>query len=274
MTPQGKETVLYSFTGKADGSNPQSTLIRDSAGNLYGTAFSGGASGNGTVFKLVRPKVSGGAWTEQVLYSFGTGSDGANPIAGVAFDKSGNLYGTTSAGGTYSYGTVFKLKPSISGWTETILHEFQLQSDGGTPYAGIIVDGSGNLYGAATDGGGGGQNGGGTLFKMTSSSSGWSFDVIASLSGWGISGTFRNLLMKSGKIYATTHCDGKDNAGTVYQLSPSGSTWTYTELYTFTGGTDGTYSVSSLAFDKEGNLWGTTRYGGASNWGVVFKVKP
>lgn len=274
VTPQGKETVLYSFTGGADGSGPQGGLVKDSAGNLYGTTFSGGASGNGAVFELIHPKSLGGHWIERVLYSFGTGTDSANPVAGVTLDKSGNVYGTTSAGGTYGYGTVFELKKSGAAWTENILHEFQLQSDGGVPYAGVLFDGSGNLYGATTEGGLGGQDGGGILFKLSPSAGGWSFETLYELPGWGISGTFRNFLLKGENIYATTHCDGNDSAGTVYELSPSGSTWNYTQLYSFTGGTDGLYSVSSLVFDQLGNLWGTTRFGGAHNWGVIFKVKP
>jgi len=274
ITPLGKETVLYSFTGGVDGSGPQSGLVKDSMGNLYGTTFSGGASGNGTVFELIRPKTQGGHWIERVLYSFGAGTDGANPVAGVTLDNSGNVYGTTSAGGTYGYGTVFELEKSGAVWAENILYEFQLQSDGGVPYTSVVFDASGNLYGTTTDGGAGGEDGGGTIFEMTPSSAGWTFHVLYGLPGWGISGSFRNILMKAGKIYATTHCDGSYSAGTVYELSPSGSTWTYTELYTFTGGTDGQYSVSNLVFDQLGNLWGTTRYGGAHNWGVVFKVKP
>ena len=272
ITPQHKEVVLHSFTGGADGSSPQGGLIMDASGNLYGTTFSGGASGNGTVFELIRPKVKSGAWTEQVLYSFGTGNDGANPVAGVTLDKAGNLYGTTSVGGAYSYGTVFQLTHSSSGWTENVLYQFQLEDDGGTPWAGVILDASGNLYGATTQGGWG-EDGGGTVFKMSPSGSGWSFEVIDVLLGWSISGTERNLVMAKGTIFATTHCDGAYTAGTAYELSPSGSSWTYTELYTFTGGADGLYSVSTPMVDKQGNLWGTTRYGGANGWGVVFKIK-
>jgi len=270
----GKESVLYNFTGGADGGDPQGTLIKDATGNLYGTTFSGGASGNGTVFELLHPTVKGGPWTEQVLYSFGTGTDGANPVAGVAFDRAGNLYGTTSAGGMYGYGTVFQLVPSPSGWTENILHHFQLESDGGVPYAGIVVDKHGRLWGAATDGGQGGTNGGGTVFELIPADGNWTFNVLYALSGWGISGSFRNILLSGGKIYATTHCDGNYDAGTVYELTRSGSTWNYTSLYVFTGGSDGLYSFSNLVFDSQGNLWGTTNQGGANGAGVVFKVTP
>jgi uncharacterized repeat protein (TIGR03803 family) len=273
VTPKGVETVLYSFTGKADGKNPVAGLATDKAGNLYGTTTAGGSSGNGTVFKLAIPTVAGGQWTEQVLYSFGTGSDGATPIGGVTFDPSGKLYGTTSAGGTYGYGTVFELSPGSAAWTENILHHFELQSDGGVPYAGLVFL-NGNLYGATTEGGAGGQSGGGTVFKLTSHNGVWTFSELYGLSGWGISGSYRNLLVVSGKIYATTHCDGLDGAGTVYELTESGSTWTYDPLYNFKGGTDGLFSISNLAADKEGNLYGVTLQGGANGYGVAFKVSP
>jgi uncharacterized repeat protein (TIGR03803 family) len=273
LTRKHKETVLYSFTGKPDGANPQAALIMDARGILYGTTSAGGANGNGTVFRLA-PKKKGGKWREKVLYSFGSSNDGTVPVAPVTLDAAGNLYGTASAGGTYGYGTVFQLKPSKSGWTENVLYNFQMLTDGGVPYAGLIFDPSGNLYGAATDGGAG-TNGGGTIFELTPSANGWTFTVLYALPGWGISGTYRTFLMDaSGNIYATTHCDGNNNAGTVYKLTPSNGSWTYTSLYVFTGGSDGLYSFSNLVVDKQGNLYGTTNLGGANGFGVVFKVTP
>jgi len=274
VTRIGKERVLYTFTGGLDGASPVAGLAIDKAGNLYGTTTAGGASGNGTVFKLAVPTVSGGAWTEEVLYSFGTGTDGTIPVAGVTFDASGNLYGTTSAGGTYGYGTVFQLTPSSPSWTENILHDFALGSDGGIPYAGLVLDTKGHIYGAATEGGAGGQSGGGSVFELTHGSGGWTFTVLNDLSGWGISGSFRNLLIRSGKIYATTHCDGTYNAGTVYELTLSGGVWTFNQLYVFTGGTDGLFSFSNLVADSAGNLYGTTNGGGTNGYGVAFKVTP
>jgi uncharacterized repeat protein (TIGR03803 family) len=273
VTRKGVETVLYSFTGMPDGANPVAGLAIDKAGNLYGTTTAGGSSGNGTVFKLAIPTVSGGEWTEEVLHSFGTGTDGTIPVAGVTFDASGNLYGTTSAGGSYGYGTVFQLTPSTPSWTENILHNFELASDGGVPYAGLILYG-GNFYGATTEGGAGGQSGGGTIFELKNASGAWTFSELYGLSGWGISGSYRNLLVVSGKIYATTHCDGQNTAGTVYELSLSSGVWNYDPLYVFTGGSDGLYSISNLVADKEGNLYGVTLYGGADGSGVAFKVTP
>lgn len=272
VTTAGTETVLYSFTGGADGAAPGASLARDASGNFYGTTKFGGAFGNGAVFKLIKPKAGSTVWTEQVLYSFGAGNDGINPVAAVSFDPAGNIYGTASAGGTYGNGTVFQLKLSGSTWTENILHEFEMLNDGGVPYAGLLVDHAGNLYGATTDGGAGGSNGGGTIFEMSPSGSTWTFTVLYGLPGWGISGSFRNLLMAGGKIYGTTHCDGANNAGTVFELTHTGTTWTYTSLYVFTGGSDGLFSFSSPIIDRAGDLYGTTNGGGAFSSGVLFKV--
>lgn len=276
VTLSGKETVLYSFKGGAtDGSAPGAALTRDATGNLYSTTFSGGTSDNGTVFKLTRPAKGSTTWTEQVLYSFGPPDDGANPVSGVAFDRAGNLYGTTSVGGQYSYGNVYELVKSGTTYTEEILHQFALLSDGGTPYAGIIVDGSGNLYGAATDGGQGGENGGGTVFEMTKTDGVWNFKVLYSLAGWGISGSFRNLLLVApGKLYGTTHCDGANNDGTVFELTESNGVWSYTSLFVFPGGDDGYYLFSNPIVDHSGNIYGTTRYGGEYGYGVIFKIVP
>src|SRR5205814_333158 len=182
-------SVVHNFTGGSDGANPLSCFTIDGGGTRYGNS-------NGTVFSLALHRPSG----YKVLYSFRPGIDGRVPVAGVTLDAAGNLYGTTAAGGTYGYGTVFQLKfkvtpsASDSGWTESILHNFQNTNDGAVPYAGLIFDQSGNLYGAATEGGAG-TNGGGTIFKLAPSQSGWTFTVLYRLPGSGISGTFRNLIM-------------------------------------------------------------------------------
>jgi uncharacterized repeat protein (TIGR03803 family) len=268
VTRYGKEILLYSFPGGTDGAFPEAGLVMDAAGYLYGTTTAGGANGNGTVFKLWR---TGGVWKEKVLYSFGSGTDGAIPVAGVTVDAAGNLYGTTSAGGTYGYGTVFRLSKYRK---EHILHNFRLKGDGGVPYAGLVFDQSGNLYGATTSGGNG-ANGGGTVFELTHSNGRWTFAVLYRLSGWTISGPWRNLFLDaSGNIYGTTHCDGANRAGTVYELTPSGGTWTYKKLYVFTGGSDGLYSIGNPVFDNQRNLYGTTEDGGVNGYGVVYKIKP
>jgi uncharacterized repeat protein (TIGR03803 family) len=276
LTQSGQETVLYNFAGgTADGANPQASLIMDRAGNLYSTTYAGGAYGLGTVFELSKNG------KETVLHSFGAGTDGASPVAGVTMDAGGNLYGTTSAGGTYTYGTVFQLTPvpvlltsSLSPrYRESILHNFTHQDDGDVPYAGLIFDRNGNLYGAAT---GGGVNSGGTIFELTPSAGGWNFTVVYGIAGWDISGAFQDLYMDaSGNLWGTTHCDGTYQAGTVYELTNSRGTWNYTSIYVFTGGNDGLYSYSNLVFDTQGNLYGTTKQGGDDyGFGVVFKITP
>ena len=265
VTTAGKETVLYSFQGGTDGSDPQGRLVMDAAGNLYGTTYSGGAFGNGTVFEITTKG------TEIILHNFGAG-EGACPVAGVTLDSAGNVYGTTSTAGAYGYGTVFELTKTGSGWTESTLHDFELTTDGGVPYAGLVFDKSGNMWGATTDGGDGGSNGGGTVFELSPVVGGWSFSTIAVVPGSGISGTFRDVLIDaSGNIFATTHCDG-NGAGSVYELE--NGTWSYKLLYNFTGGNDGLYSFSNLVADAKGNMYGTTRYGGSDGAGTAFKVTP
>ena len=158
------ETILYSFAGSPDGAHPYAGLLWDSAGNLYGTTEQGGTHAAGTVFMLA-PNPDG-RWTESVLYTFTGQNDGANPDAGLAFDSSGNLYGTTTGGGAGSRGTVFKLSRSVGGqWTETVLHSFDLQ-DGSDPsnLGSLVVDAAGNLYGTTIDGG---QYGLGVVFEVS-----------------------------------------------------------------------------------------------------------
>jgi uncharacterized repeat protein (TIGR03803 family) len=141
------ESVLYRFRGGKHGQGPGG-LIFDQAGNLYGTAHFGGNCGDpgcGVVYELTRQ--TGGSWVESVLYRFSDGRDGANPSASLIFDQTGNLYGTTSAGGAQNLGTVFKLTPNADGrWTETVLHRF-FDRPGASPVGGLIFDASGNLYG-------------------------------------------------------------------------------------------------------------------------------
>ncbi len=157
-----KEEVLYSFnnTGKG-GYSPAAGLIFDSAGGLYGTASKGGASGNGTVFKLTSK--SGGKWTERVIHQFAGTKDGADPLAGLVFDRQGALYGTTNGGGSSGLGTVFKLTLKGGAWKETVLHSFTDRAGGGNPAAGLVLDSRGNLYGTTT---GRGDSENGSVFEI------------------------------------------------------------------------------------------------------------
>jgi len=277
------ETVLYDFLGSSDGALPYGArLIFDQAGNLYGTAFSGGGgscpgspSGCGVVYELTP---SNGGWTQSVLYSFTGGNDGAHPWAGVILDQSGNLYGTTEFGGNSTScpsgcGVVYELLPSNGGWTEKVLYTFQNQQDGAQPYAGLIFDSSGNLYGATTSGGTGG---GGTVFELTPSGTGWNFQTLYAFtggSGQHAGGPTASLVFDNGgNLYGATAGDGAYSYGAVFKLTlSSNGTWTYTSLYDFTSGDDGRLPRSNLVFDQYGNLYGTAG-GGATGYGVVFEI--
>ena len=227
LAPNGSggytETTLHAFTGQPDGANSYAGLIMDTSGNLYGTTYGGGASGNGAVFKLA-PNGSGG-YTESVLYSFAGQPDGAKPQAGLIIDSAGNLYGTTGAGGSSGYyGTVFKLAPNGSGgYTESVLHSFTGGSDGAGPYAGLIMDSGGNLYGTTEAGGGSGYWG--TVFKLApNGNGGYTESVLHSFAGGsdGAEPTFAGLINDaSGNLYGTTSGGEVSNDyGTVFKLTP------------------------------------------------------
>jgi uncharacterized repeat protein (TIGR03803 family) len=237
LSAAGKETVLYSFTGGADGGNPQAALVRDTAGNLYGTAQRYGSSkcpsdlstGCGTIFQLSR------TGTLVILHSF-TGPDGLEPTGSLVLDAKGNIYGTTVLGGNNpncttsspypdGCGTVFKLTKNAAGkWHETILYSFGGDGDGWQPSGGVLLDASGVLFGATASG-----------------DSGCSMGVAAA-------------------------------CGNVYELTHSGNTWTHTVLYTFTGDTDGAQPSSGLIQDPDGNLYGVTNLGGDFGFGTIFKI--
>jgi uncharacterized repeat protein (TIGR03803 family) len=229
LSPRGTETVLYSFTGGADGGSPQAGLVRDAAGNLYGTTFYGGFTGSeacdfgcGVVFKLSP------AGTYTVLHSFAGGSDGANPFAGLTRDSAGNLYGTTQYGGVHGNGVVFKLSPA---GTETVLHRFTGGADGGNAVAGLAQDGLGNLYGTTQYGGAACSFSSGitcgVVFKLSSCGSG--FKVLHTFTGGADGGLPTAGLIQdpAGNLYGTTSGGGvKSDAcfnvhcGVVFKLTP------------------------------------------------------
>ena len=260
VSASGAERVLYSFAGSpTDGQRPEAGLLMDSSGNLYGTTETGGASGDGTVFKVTP------TGTESVLYSFGAVPDGSAPFAGLILDGAGNLYGTTFVGGATNNGTIFKISPT---GTETVLYSFKGgTSDGSGPRAGLIMDSAGNLYGTTEFGG---MNNEGTVFKLTPTGV---ETVLYSFKGGASDGAspFTGLIMDSnGDLYGTTFAGGVINAGTVFEISASG---TETVLHSFTGRpTDGADPSGGLIADSAGNLYGVTGSGGAYNDGTVFKI--
>jgi len=265
-----KYKVLHRFHG-ANGTNPYAGLILDAAGNLYGTTYYGGASGDGTVFKLAPNQ--DGSWTESVLHSFNR-SDGWSPQAGLIFDAAGNLYGTTVVGGASSDGTVFKLAPNQDGsWTESVLHSFN-GSDGWVPYAGLIFDAAGNLYGTTVEGG---DTNVGTVFKLAPNQDGsWTESVLHSFNGRNGQYPYAGLIFDAaGNLYGTTYGGGASADGTVFELAPNqDGSWTESMLHSFHG-SDGERPRAGLIFDAAGNLYGTTAGGGgASGYGTVFKLAP
>jgi len=296
---QDSETVLHTFTGGQDGAVGGSHLVADSAGNLYGTAFAGGSKstkcepntglpGCGVVFKLT-PTAHG--WKETVLHTFTAGKDGGIPTGGVILDSAGNLYGTTLFGGDHKplncqagpgfppgCGVVFKLTPTHCGpWEETVLYTFTGGTDGNEPWGNLTFDSSGNLYGTTSIGGN--LNcpayGCGVVFKLTPTPRGpWKETVLYTFNE-GTDGGFpysAGLAFDSqGNLYGVTkfggdlsaNCQGNPGCGVVYQLAPTPSgPWTETVLHAFTGGTDGADPLFGVTLDANGNVYGTTLWGG------------
>jgi uncharacterized repeat protein (TIGR03803 family) len=262
----GKETVLHSFTGGADGAFPLAGLILDAAGNLYGTTEYGGnltcnsGVGCGTVFKM------DATGKETVLYSFIRGVDGAGkPGTGVIRDAAGNLYGTTAEGGPFSSGTVFKVDTTGK---ETVLYYFTGGwggTDGFLPSGALIRDAAGDLYGTTQLGG---NYSFGTVFKVDSAG----IETVLYRFRGGSNGDepVGTLIMdKAGNLYGTTQGGGTSYDGTVFKLNPVGNK---TVLYSFGSGSDGSLPVAGVIADTTGNLYGTTAYGGDFNVGTVFKL--
>ncbi len=265
------DNMLYSFaSGGGTGQSPLGTLVRDTAGNLYGTAYSGGTvngnctSGCGTVFQL------NSANTLTVLHAFaGSPSDGANPVAGLVRDLKGNLYGTTVNGGAHGAGSVFRVTATGS---EKVLYSFTGGADGGNPNAGLVYA-QGNLYGTTTNGG---TSNKGTVFVLTPAGV---ETVLHSFTG-GVDGQspWATLIRDAdGNLYGTTIAGGASGMGTVFEVTAAG---VESVLYSFAGGADGAQPYGSLIRGKQGDLYGTTFFGGASSsgcptgCGTMFHLAP
>jgi uncharacterized repeat protein (TIGR03803 family) len=272
------ETVLYNFTGNADGGQPYAGLVLDAAGNLYGTTNFGGSGncslGCGTVFKLAP---ASGGWAETVLYTFTGNSDGREPYARLAFDAAGNLYGPTLLGGNLGTvcssgcGTVFKLTRGSSSWTESVLYTFAGTADGASPYDGLTFDAAGNLYGTAYAGG---ASGNGAIFKLTPGSSGWTESVLHAFTGkYDGKYSYGAVIMdNAGNLYGTAFQGGGQGYGVVFELTPSSTGgWKEKVLHSF-GNSPSANPVAGLVMDAAGNLYGTTQAGGAQGSGLVFEI--
>lgn len=249
-------SVDYSFKGPGakDGAVPTATLIQDPAGNLYGTTSSGGGtgcggSGCGVVFKLNATN------HETVLHAF-SGSDGATPYGALVMDGAGNLYGTTSSGGASGLGTVFKIDAN---GMETVLHNFTGNPDGSNPYAGLVMDNSGNLYGTTENGG---VSNLGTIFQIDRNGAETVLHSFAGQPSDGADPKAGLTLDSDGNLYGTTFSGGSAGFGTAYQLDTTNAE---SVLYNFTGQGDGGDPIGGLTLDSSGTLYGTTTMGGSSS---------
>ncbi len=270
------QSVVFDFTG-ADGSSPQGGVIFDRTGNIYGTTLEGGTDTNGTVFELSND--GGGAWSEQILHSFNVASpDGNDPASSsLTLTPSGTLYGTTEFGGARLSGVAYLLVHSGTSWVQKIIHTFDHSNgDGFNPVGTMLLDASGNLYGATTSGG---ADGYGTVFEIVVAKNGlWTEKILYSFKNDGHDGNspFCDLIFDQfGNIFGTTALGGAYGGGTVFELLPkSGGGWTEKILYSFHKKPDGDAPNGGVVLDSAGNLYGTTYRGGVNNFGTAFRLTP
>jgi uncharacterized repeat protein (TIGR03803 family) len=271
---------LHDFQNGTDGNFPWATPTIGPNGSLYGTTYTGGVDGDGTVFNVQPPpnicRAVSCPWDESLLYSFTRGMDGGNPQGGLIFDSHGNMYGTNVNGGD-GFGVVFEMTPAGSGWNYEALYTFTGGSDGGSPGSTLAFDSAGNLYGTAMSGGiqgCAGDLGCGTVFELSPSGSGWTETTLYE---------FRNgsdgadpegglVIDGIGNLYGATIGSDSAPGGTVYELSPSGESWTFTRLCQIPGAGPG--PESTMVRDSAGNLYASTWGDGVYADGNVFKVAP
>jgi len=271
------ESVLYGFTGGADGADSLAGLSFDVAGNLYGTTWQGGVitsfcyDGCGVVFEL-SPEING--WIESVLHAFMDEWDGSNSwAASPIFDRAGNLYEEGWNGGQYGNGNVFQLSPNGDGtWTENVLHQFKGGKDGGHPQGGLVFDSAGNLYGITRES----SPGYGTIFALKPESDGsWAKCILHRFTG-GIDGAdpYAGVTLDSnGNVYGVTNDGGAHGYGVVFRLKPTSACGgSYRVLHAFKDG-PGAYPQGNLIIGN-GSLYGTTYGDGSKTFGSVFEITP
>ncbi len=266
------ETTIHTFAGGVYSGDPLAGLVFDSAGNAYGTAISGG-DGYGTIYEL-SPSQSG--WAATLLYSFDN-VGGASPYAPLVLDSAGNLYGTAIYGGNMTgacqgvgCGTVFELAKVSGGWQFQVLYAFTGASDSAHPQAGLVFDKAGNLFGTTAGGTGDGV---GSVFELSPSNGNWKKSTLYTFVGGNDGSTPLSALTPgaNGIFYGTTVFGGPQNLGTVYQVTKTGSKWTETILYAFSGA-DGAEPLAGSLLIRHNALYGTTNFGGTSNQGTVFSL--
>lgn len=270
----------YQFTGNNDGGGPStlSPLIFDSQGDLYGAAVGGGTSNGGVIYELTP---AGNGWIQQVLYDFTGCADGAFPN-GIVFDNQGNMYGATAGGGSAQCGsgngcgTIFELKPTQSGWTETTLHAFSNGVDG-CASGPLFRDPGGNLYGITTEGGP--DNNGGTVWELSPASGSWRFSVLHAFNFATVSdyGPFAPTMDAVGNLWGVSNWGGANESGMLFRLTPSDGVWTFTDVYDFAprgGEGAGCYPEGTPILDTSGDLYGVTELCGAFGEGTLWQYVP
>jgi uncharacterized repeat protein (TIGR03803 family) len=279
--------TIYSFLGGSDGSFPQSALVADSAGNLYGTTTNGGENGQGTVFQLAPPTTPGGPWQKTILHNFTGNWDGGNTGNDLAIDGEGNVYGTTPYGGQNNAGagTVFELKaPSTPGgaWNFQVIADFSQDHcldegpcPGYSPLGGVAPDASGNLYGATQQGGIYNQ---GTIYELSPDGNGWKLSFLYQFKGGpdGCNPANSLVLDAAGNIYGAASC-GAYNRGAVFELSPpspGGTLWLERVLYSPGAHAENGFYPSGkpVVLDSNGGLIVDAAAGGEFFWGNVFTL--
>jgi uncharacterized repeat protein (TIGR03803 family) len=250
-------TTLHSFGPSPDGAQPNAALVQGGDGNFYGTTYSGGTNGFGTLFRIS----PGGMETN--LYSFTVNSQQNNSTAGMVQGSDGNFYGTTPRG----YGTVFRISPS---GTYTTLYAFHVRPGAGkSPQAGLAQGSDGNFYGTTSQGG---MHGAGIVFRISPSGTETNLYSFGIPTNDGLSPGAGLVQGSDGDFYGTTYYGGINYSGTVFRISPSGS---FTSLYSFAGfPTDGSFPQAILVQGRDGNFYSTTASGGAYGAGTVFRISP
>lgn len=273
-------STLYTFTGGSDVGEPFLKLVEDGKGNFYGTTR--GTQDIGSVFEL--SPASGGGWTLATLYTFLGGVDGSYPAGSLVVDTRGHLWGTTDFGGSGTCGggcgTVFELtKDGSSVWHKRTIYQFQGGHDGANPVAGVVFDGSGNLYGTTAFGGGicseQGPQGCGTVFQLTPLGGGWTETILHRFNKAGDMTVPQSGLIFDpfGNFFGTAVSGGPFDCGGVFEFSPSGATWVGRPLHYFSCGSDGAFPASTLVFGQHAWLYGTTGGGGTAGLGTAFLVR-
>lgn len=270
-----RERVLYSFGDfPGDGINPNQGLLA-TRGGFFGVTSTGGASNQGTVFALTPPDTPGDRWKEHILHSFTGGGDAAFPSSELMMDAQGNLYGTTTLGGTNNVGAVFQLRPPAQpggAWVEAVVHSFA-DTDGSSPAGRLQLGPDGSLYGTTS---GGGALFGGTVFQLTppaTTGGAWAHTVLYNFSGGTDGGgpTGGVAMDRGGKLYGTAAHGGRFTAGAVFELDPPatpGAPWTQTVLHSLQAAEG--FAPQSLVTLANGGIYGTTSQGGAFGTGTVF----